>query len=186
MELERHKNLKIAKRIEKHVSLAKFKSKALDLGCGEGWLSEILKKKGHYVVGLDTDPLKLKLAKKNCDEIVRYKIKNHLPFKNSYFDFILCSDLLEHLENPEIIIKEISRVLKSKGEALIKVPYGPLDFLFMLEGHKQFFTNRKIKKMLEHANFVITKEEHFLIIPLFRVLIRQVPQFLIFKLKKLD
>ncbi len=43
-------------------------------------------------------------------------------YKDNYFNYIICSHILEHVENDNLAISELFRVLKEKGKALIMVP----------------------------------------------------------------
>lgn len=45
-----------------------------------------------------------------------------IPFPNSSFDSVLCSSVLEHLEEPELALREINRVLRASGHAVFTVP----------------------------------------------------------------
>lgn len=47
----------------------------------------------------------------------------HLPFKDQTFDSLFCSEVLEHIFDPEVILPEINRVLKPGAKALITVPF---------------------------------------------------------------
>jgi ubiquinone/menaquinone biosynthesis C-methylase UbiE len=49
-----------------------------------------------------------------------------LPFATASFDKVICSEVLEHLQDPDIALKEIARVLKPGGRALISIPNEPL------------------------------------------------------------
>lgn len=77
---------------------------------------------------------------------------HHLPFKNNVFNCIKCTELLEHIQNPDVFIKEITRVLKPSGNLILSSPFNfnihsdPYDF--------QRFTGYKLKRMLED-NFEI-------------------------------
>ena len=55
----------------------------------------------------------------------KYKIHigsvDNLPFKDNYFDFVNCSGVLHHIEKPQRAFKEIKRVLKKNGTALIVI-----------------------------------------------------------------
>lgn len=72
---------------------------------------------------------------------------HRLPFKDDAFDCVKCTELLEHVENPDKVIKEIPRVLKSSGVLILSMPFNfpihadPYDF--------QRFTDYKLKRMLE-------------------------------------
>ncbi len=56
-----------------------------------------------------------------------------LPVPDSSYDVILCSEVLEHLENDDAAIAEIARVLKLWGIALISVPYTGYGFTSFIE-----------------------------------------------------
>jgi SAM-dependent methyltransferase len=47
----------------------------------------------------------------------------HIPFPNHHFDAVFCSEVLEHIFNPDEILAELSRVTKPKGRMLITVPF---------------------------------------------------------------
>lgn len=72
---------------------------------------------------------------------------HRLAFKDNVFDCVKCTELLEHVECPEKVIKEIARVLKSSGVLILSMPFNipihadPYDF--------QRFTDYKLKIMLE-------------------------------------
>lgn len=78
-----------------------------------------------------------------------------LPFKSNSFDSIICTDVLEHLEEPNICIKEMKRVLKVNGYIYITVPmlwclhYEPKDFYR--------FTRYGITYLLKKEGFYIEK-----------------------------
>jgi ubiquinone/menaquinone biosynthesis C-methylase UbiE len=56
-----------------------------------------------------------------------------LPFKADVFTFILCSEVLEHLEDDGAAVQELARVLTNNGRAVITVPYTKLGFTSFLE-----------------------------------------------------
>jgi len=51
-----------------------------------------------------------------------------LPFKAGVFRFILCSEVIEHLENDDAAVQELARVLSKDGRAVITVPYTGMGF----------------------------------------------------------
>ena len=48
---------------------------------------------------------------------------NKIPTENEYFDFVIISELLEHMQDPESVIIEAFRVLKKNGKCLITMPF---------------------------------------------------------------
>lgn len=93
-----------------------------------------------------------------------------LPFRHNFTDVVLVADVLEHVSNPEAVIKESRRVLKPNGyvhlitPALYKLdaikPLIPktklIDSLIDLNGHINFFDKKIIDDMLIKHNFKIT------------------------------
>lgn len=96
------------------------KSILLNLGCGPGYESEELKKKGYYVVGADISSKALKLAKNYQDESV-FMDMNHepYPFKSSTFDIIYSSEVVKHLPFIDVYLEQCYRILKKRGVLLI-------------------------------------------------------------------
>ena len=90
----------------------------LDVGCGAGLATNWLADLGFDVTGVDISDGALKEAKKrDKTKTVKY-IKADalsLPFEDESFDSVISLDFLEHVYEPEKVIKEISRVLKPEG-----------------------------------------------------------------------
>lgn len=92
--------------------------KILDIGCGAGFLTNPLAEKSHDVTGIDISESSLETARKyDVTGGVKYINANayELPFSDGLFDVVFAMDVLEHVENPEKLIKEASRVLKPGG-----------------------------------------------------------------------
>lgn len=92
---------------------------ALDIGAHEGFMSRMLTERFSHVVALD-------ILKPQIEHPAISPIQGdicHLPFADNSFDFVLCAEVLEHI-NPNILPKacaEIRRVVK--GNVVIGVPY---------------------------------------------------------------
>jgi len=108
--------------------LEDVKENFLDLGCNAGLYLENFN--GKLAVGVDISPTSLKHARnrlKNKQKSTRYFFTTgdieELGFlKNIQFDFILCSEVLEHLFHPQKVFDGISRLLTQKGKALFTTP----------------------------------------------------------------
>ena len=94
--------------------------KVLELGTGSGEFLKFLTKKKVDIIGLDIAPNK-KLIQKGYS-IKKHDLNKGLPFKENSFDIIIALEVLEHLFNPYKMMKEIRRVLKVEGYALISMP----------------------------------------------------------------
>jgi 2-polyprenyl-3-methyl-5-hydroxy-6-metoxy-1,4-benzoquinol methylase len=96
----------------------------LDVGCNDGFLLNRLKLTYKIRgVGIDLSWKAIKSALDNNIFQNIYFVSNAEEFslKNGIFDYILNFDVLEHLENPDKCVSEISRVLKKNGRVLIYV-----------------------------------------------------------------
>lgn len=55
-----------------------------------------------------------------------YKVnlnKEKLPFKDNSFDTVIAGEVIEHVENPSFLLREINRVLEDKGKLIISTPH---------------------------------------------------------------
>ncbi len=91
--------------------------KILDVGCGGGFTSELLTKRGGKVYGLDPSTALIETAKNHAranklDIDYRVGVAELLPYEDEFFDAIVCVDVLEHVGNLETAISEIKRVAK--------------------------------------------------------------------------
>lgn len=99
-------------------TLCDHKGTILDVGCGGGFLSNELARQGYTVTGVDVSPESLKVAAAHdVTGTVKYEVADafKLPYPDESFDALTAMDFLEHIENPELVIKEFSRVLKPGG-----------------------------------------------------------------------
>ena len=93
--------------------------KILDLGCGNGRLSELLQEKNTEYFGVDNSEELIKIAKKRYP-YGNFKIADALglPFPINLFDKVISIAVLHHIPSEELrlqFIKEAKRVLKPKG-----------------------------------------------------------------------
>jgi 2-polyprenyl-3-methyl-5-hydroxy-6-metoxy-1,4-benzoquinol methylase len=97
------------------------KTKLLDLGCSDG---EFTKKIASVIgtdkiYGVDIDKTSALKARKNGIIVKISDLNKRFPFPDEIFDVITSNQLLEHLWNTENFFKEVNRVLKMGGSALI-------------------------------------------------------------------
>jgi len=101
-------------------------SNLLDVGCGEGYLTNLMyRQKNCQIVGIDIGEDVVRKARLSFPYISFIKGSAYeLPFNDNSFDFITAFEILEHLENPETVLKEFKRV--AKKWVAISVPKEPL------------------------------------------------------------
>jgi len=117
----------------------------LDIGCGGGHLTNPLAQEGHKVVGIDLSEPSLAWAKKqDVTQSVKYLTADakKLPMEEGSFDIVCAMDLLEHVDNPEEVIKEASRVLKPGGYFFFHTFNRTwLSYLLVIKGVEWFVKN---------------------------------------------
>ena len=101
-------------------------SKVLDAGCGEGFVIERLRRDlSADFIGLDIESEALKIATdKNPEVNFQEASVYQLPFADNSFDLVVLSEVLEHLDTPDIALAEIRRV--TKQYTIISVPHEPI------------------------------------------------------------
>ena len=131
--------------------------RALDVGCRDGYWSEQLKAKGYAVVSCDIDP--------RCPQGRIVDANAKLPFADSEFDLLWCSEVIEHLLDPAFTIQEFKRVLKPGGQLVMTTPNQDF-WIFRLikqmgistatisnEDHTFFFTYSDMKELVGDCDF---------------------------------
>jgi len=104
-------------------------SKILDLGCGIGmWLHQFAKRGFTQITGADLTNNALSIAKKRGllygNEFALHKENaEELTYADGSFDHVNCQGVIHHTPNTKSCVKEISRILKPSGTALISVYY---------------------------------------------------------------
>jgi len=100
----------------------------LDVGCGDGSISIILKNatKAKELFGIELSPEGTRKALQRGVNVTVFDLEElkekKLPYPDSYFDLIFCGDIIEHIFEPSFLLREISRVLKESGSCIITMP----------------------------------------------------------------
>jgi ubiquinone/menaquinone biosynthesis C-methylase UbiE len=129
---------------------AKLKGTLLDLGCGSQPYRQFLKGVARYV-GLDYPSTRECLHTKVITDVLGDA--RTIPFADQSFDGVLCSQVLEHVDQPEKVVQEMSRILKPGGVGLISVPFF---YNLHMEPHDYFrFSPYGIKKLLERNGLAV-------------------------------
>jgi SAM-dependent methyltransferase len=99
--------------LEKVVAILPKRAVILDFGAGHGDFSAVLQK--FKVVALDVYPY---------DEVdIVCDLQKAVPFKRTSFDAIVLMNVLEHIQNPERLIKTLSTLLRPGGLLIVAVPF---------------------------------------------------------------
>lgn len=94
-----------------------------DLACGHGELLLYLKGIGFSVFGVEADENRMQFCRNNGIEC-RLGSVEETTYPEDSFDYVICTECLEHVQNPFAVVEEIKRILKQKGLIFVTVPYG--------------------------------------------------------------
>ena len=96
----------------------------LDLGCGLGYFADLLVGYGASVTGVDIDSLCVNYCSKYMRgayaELDLTKVP--YPYPDSYFNKALCSEVLEHIKDNDIVLREARRILRPQGTLVVSTP----------------------------------------------------------------
>jgi len=142
--------------IHQHIS---NKGKILVIGVGAGYLLQELDKRDFEVYGIDIDSKAIKYTKdKGCKTLILANALT-IPFHDKCFDYVVASDVLEHIKNAGIVLNEIKRVMKGNAKFIFTVP--AKENLWSIHdiklGHVKRYEKNNLKKILENHNFIIEK-----------------------------
>jgi len=119
----------LARRIlRRHLGTAP--NQVLDMGCGTGGTLDILREFGEPV-GIDLEPIALAASRERGHRRLVLGSGTALPFASGCFDAALALDVLEHIPDDAAAAREMARVLRPGGLALVTVPA----YAFLWSGH---------------------------------------------------
>jgi SAM-dependent methyltransferase len=146
--------------LEKIVQSPKSKvqsPKILDVGCGTGANLEMLANFGEPE-GVDVSDDALEFCRQKGLKVHK-GLAESLPFEDESFDLVTALDVVEHLDDDIAGLKEMNRVMKRTGRALVFVPafmwlWGVQDDV---SNHRIRYTKKQIVERLKRAGFEIER-----------------------------
>jgi 2-polyprenyl-3-methyl-5-hydroxy-6-metoxy-1,4-benzoquinol methylase len=161
----------------------------LDIGCGNGLFSSLI---GNYlgtkkIFGVDVSLEAVNEAKKRISASIVNIDNSDLPFDGSFFDLVICEEVIEHVLDTDHLLLEIKRVLKNGGLCILTTPnlsswynrgllvfgYQPYNCEVSLyhnvgkifkrwdsgSGHIRCFTEKALRDLVELDGFIILDEK---------------------------
>lgn len=96
------------------------RNRLLDAGCGKGKFLQKFAQNDFAVTGIEPSELLLNVAVKNNPGFVLKKASvTEIPFPDNSFDFVVCIEVLEHIPDINMALREMARVLKPGGKMII-------------------------------------------------------------------
>jgi 2-polyprenyl-6-hydroxyphenyl methylase/3-demethylubiquinone-9 3-methyltransferase len=139
----------------------------LEVGCGGGLLSEGMAERRVIVVGIDPSESSLQIARAHTQKsglgqntFFEQGYAESLPYADGSFSVIVCMDVLEHVQNLEAVIKEITRVLAPGGififDTINRTPLARIALIWIGE---RFFQKNGLVPGLHHYEKFIKPNE---------------------------
>jgi ubiquinone/menaquinone biosynthesis C-methylase UbiE len=139
----------------------------LEVGCGDGSFTTDLAQKFSSVTAIDISAGQIAENAVRLPKITfrQHDVSEKFPFADATFEVVWCSEVLEHLFEPEFALREMHRILKPGGRLLVTVPYhgrfkNILIALFNWDEHFvpssphiRFYTNRSLSRIAAAAGF---------------------------------
>jgi glycosyltransferase involved in cell wall biosynthesis len=144
----------------------------LDVGCSDGQFGALARRLGHRVTGVDL--VKHEGVADRLDGFIEADLSDGLPAGTGTYQVIVAGDILEHVTDPETLLKDLSAHLRPGGEILVSVPNfahwyprgrvalgrfdydqrGPLD-----HGHVRFFTRKSFERLVNACGLHVRERD---------------------------
>lgn len=158
--------------INHYVPIKKSRNKTiLEFGCAYGSASRVLKEYGLKVTATDISKIAVDRAR-GLHKDITFKVHDMQKlFKtDKKFDFVIANDVIEHLEKPEVSIKNLYKILKKGGYAILSTQ-NDYDYKVQDPTHISVKNWREWKRICENAGFskVVIKRVTFFPPYLYRI-----------------
>ena len=163
-------------------------ARILDCACGRGFYLNMYRYVSQCaLVGLELDAEIIRKAQRNVGHLPGITLTRGniyaLPFPADYFDGVILSEILEHIEDDVAGLREVWRVLKPGGVVAITVPHANYPFLWdptnwtlervfhthirrgplagIWANHVRLYRREQLRAAVEQAGFVVEAERSF-------------------------
>ena len=146
------------RRYAKALEFVKPPHKVLDAGCGYGYGSKMLAEQASKVVAIDesaetVSQARERYAKENLEFVVGDLQKIDLHGFGT-FDVITFFEVIEHINNPELVLQKFKEVMSPEGYLLISTPNGRTPYVNN-PYHTKEFTEEEVKDLLNDNGFFV-------------------------------
>ncbi len=142
---------------------ARDRGRLLDVGCGNGGFLRTMSGLGWDVRGVEPDPAAARMSAQAVGEVVHHGSIDTAPFADATFDVITLKHVIEHVDDPAVMLAHCRRLLRPGGKLVLLTPnarslggsmFG-CDWLgWDVPRHVFVFSSASIRAVLEAAGFV--------------------------------
>lgn len=151
-------------------------STVIDVGCGDGSLIAFCARQGSEVIFVDRDEARLAVTEKQVRESPAHAYQgihsdcDPIPLADDTGDVVICTEVLEHVDDPRRFLAELVRIAKPGGQLLISVPDARSEKLvgatapaayFEPPNHIRVFAEGELKQLAIEAGLQIEHEQWF-------------------------
>ena len=139
-------------------------AETLDIGTSTGTNLRMLKDIGFSrVTGLDNSETAIRFCEEKGLGVVELGSASHLPFPDARFKLVLATDVIEHVDDDALALREITRVLAPSGYVLLTVPafmslWGMQD---VVAQHKRRYLMREVVRRMDQAGLYPIRSFYF-------------------------
>jgi 2-polyprenyl-6-hydroxyphenyl methylase/3-demethylubiquinone-9 3-methyltransferase len=138
------------------------KKNVLDIGCGGGILSEELYKQGAKVTGIDSSSKSISIAKQHAEQNnydIKYINKSIFEITDlGIYDFIICFEMIEHINEPNDLIKKIKELSSKKSGLFLSTINRNLKSFMLAKIMAEYVLNYVPKGTHQYAKFITPYE----------------------------
>jgi len=151
------------------------KSRVLEVGCATGFMAEYLTRRlACRVTGVERDPEAARIATGRCERLIVGDVEEPdlIARCAGEYDTIVFADVLEHLRDPEVVLRSLARYLAPGGRVLASIPnvahwsirwrllagrWNYQDRGILDRSHLRFFTRRSAHALFARAGLTVTR-----------------------------
>lgn len=157
--------LRFASTVSRNVSRPRY----LDIGCGNGFITELIAPQFYETSGIDVEESRLREFREHIDGLRRIQAfrmsAQRMAFPDASFDFITCFEVLEHVADVRATVREIRRVCKQRGMVVLSVP----QVWFPIENHGMCIGRRVFERKIPMLPYLRPLHRRFSLARVFSV-----------------
>ncbi|MFZ0694639.1 MAG: methyltransferase domain-containing protein, partial [Alphaproteobacteria bacterium] len=140
----------------------------IDVGCGGGFMAEAMRRLGGRAIGIDISPRAIAYARNHFPSVdFTCEILEDFQNRGRMFDFVYCSEVIEHVANAERFAAALAQICRAGGYLFITTPdighwHVPKDLvswpLVDPPRHVRYFNTANLRMLLERHGFTLRRK----------------------------